>query len=210
MEAVTASFERHRVSATNPDCVRLGAVRYAPVKSLWFLCMVIGTLVGGSLTFTWSAFGVFLVATAVVLLFGHSLGSHRKLVHDSYQCPKWLEYSLVYFGVQVGLAGPLGLLRQHELRDYAQRVPGCHDYLRHGRSMWVDAWWQLNCGRCSCARPRSGSRTGFSGIASTSFWSVPGWRSNCRRPCSSTPSAGGVSSGGVSVGGSPQRCSDTG
>jgi hypothetical protein len=40
-----------------------------------------------------------------------------------------LEYTLVYCGVQVGLAGPLGLLRQHELRDYAQRMPDCHDYL---------------------------------------------------------------------------------
>jgi len=81
----------------------------------------------------------------VVLLFGHSLGSHRKLIHDSFQCPRWLEYVLVYLGVQVGLAGPLGLLRQHELRDYAQRLPVCHDYLRHGRPFWMDAWWQLVC-----------------------------------------------------------------
>jgi stearoyl-CoA desaturase (delta-9 desaturase) len=47
--------------------------------------------------------------------------------------------------VLVGLAGPLGLLRQHELRDYAQRLEDCHDYLKHGCSFWVDAWWQLNC-----------------------------------------------------------------
>jgi stearoyl-CoA desaturase (delta-9 desaturase) len=81
----------------------------------------------------------------VVLLFGHSLGSHRKLIHDSFACPRWLEYTLVYLGVQVGLAGPLGLLRQHELRDYAQRLPDCHDFLRHGRPFWHDAWWQLVC-----------------------------------------------------------------
>ena len=80
-----------------------------------------------------------------MLLLGHSLGSHRKLIHDSFQCPRWLEYTLVYLGVQVGLAGPLGLLRQHELRDYAQRLPDCHDYLRHGRAFPLDAWWQLNC-----------------------------------------------------------------
>ena len=108
--------------------------------------MLTGALVGGAITFTWSAFAAFLVATAAVLLFGHSLGSHRKLVHDSYQCPKWLEYLFVYLGVQVGLAGPIGLLRQHELRDYAQRLPSCHDCLKHGRSAWVDAWWQLTAG----------------------------------------------------------------
>jgi stearoyl-CoA desaturase (delta-9 desaturase) len=60
-------------------------------------------------------------------------------VHDSYQCPKWLEYTLLYLGVQVGLAGPIGLLRQNELRDYAQRLPTCHHYLRHGSSFWRDA-----------------------------------------------------------------------
>jgi fatty-acid desaturase len=137
--------ERHRVAASNLDCVRTGVVRYSPVKSLWFCGMLVGAGVGGTLTFSWSAFAVFTCVTAAVLLFGHSLGNHRKLVHDSYQCPKWLEYALVYGGVQVGLAGPIGLLRQHDLRDYAQRIPGCHPYLRHGRSPWIDAWWQLHC-----------------------------------------------------------------
>src|ERR1700729_1089507 len=32
-----------------------------------------------------------------------------KLVHDSYQCPRWLEYLLVYCGVQVGLVWALRL-----------------------------------------------------------------------------------------------------
>jgi fatty-acid desaturase len=145
MEGIAASLEQHRASAIDLDSVRVGVVRYAPIKSVWFLGMASGALVGGALTFTWSAFALFVFATAVVLLLGHSLGSHRKLVHDSYQCPKWMEYLFVYCGVQVGLAGPIGLLRQHELRDYAQRLPTCHDYLRHGRSPWVDAWWQLNC-----------------------------------------------------------------
>ena len=133
----------HRVKVA-PDLVS-GEVRYAPAKSLWFLGMAGSALIGGWLTFNWAAFMLFLATTAVVLLFGHSLGSHRKLIHNSFQSPQWLEYVLVYLGVQVGLAGPIGLLRQHELRDYAQRLPNCHDYLRHGRSFWVDAWWQLHC-----------------------------------------------------------------
>jgi fatty-acid desaturase len=112
---------------------------------MWFLAMLGGALGGGVLTFSWPAFALFVGSTATVLLLGHSLGSHRKLVHDSFQCPKWLEYMLVYCGVQVGLAGPIGLLRQHELRDFAQRLPRCHDYLRHGSAPWRDAWWQLNC-----------------------------------------------------------------
>lgn len=139
------SLKKHRVAAGEIVDVCEGEVRFSPLKSAWFTGMTAAAAIGGALTFTWAAFGMFLVLTGVVLLLGHSLGSHRKLVHGSYQCPRWLEYAFVYLGVQVGLSGPLGLLRQHELRDYAQRLPDCHDYLRHGRSFWVDAWWQLHC-----------------------------------------------------------------
>lgn len=145
MSGLPASLDKHRVRAIEGNATLTGAVHYSPVKSLWFLGMAGTAVVGGLLTFNWAAFALFLTATATVLLFGHSLGSHRKLIHNSYRCPKWLEYLLVYLGVLVGLAGPLGLLRQHELRDYAQRLEDCHDYLKHGRSFWMDAWWQLNC-----------------------------------------------------------------
>jgi stearoyl-CoA desaturase (delta-9 desaturase) len=107
--------------------------------------MLGAALVGGVLTFSWTALAVFLASTATVLLFGHSLGSHRKLIHDSFACPRWLEYLLVYLGVQVGLSGPLGLVRQHDLRDHAQRQSDCHPFLRHGAGFWKDAWWQLHC-----------------------------------------------------------------
>ncbi|SFV10109.1 acyl-CoA desaturase [Pseudoduganella namucuonensis] len=145
MPPLPESLKQHRVRSGDPADALQGRVRYSPVKSLWFLGMAGAALVGGAITFTWTAFALFLATTACVLLFGHSLGSHRKLIHDSFQCPKWLEYLLVYCGVQVGLAGPLGLLRQHELRDYAQRLPACHSYLRHGGGFWLDGWWQLNC-----------------------------------------------------------------
>lgn len=145
MSGIPSGLEHHRVQGGGASSVLEGAVRYAPLKSLWFTAMALSALVGGAITFSWSAVALFLATTGTVLLFGHSLGSHRKLIHNSFQCPMWLEYALVYLGVQVGLSGPLGLLRQHELRDYAQRLPDCHDYLRHGRGFWQDAWWQLHC-----------------------------------------------------------------
>jgi stearoyl-CoA desaturase (delta-9 desaturase) len=107
--------------------------------------MAAAALLGGCFFFRWDALALFVASTAFVLLFGHSLGSHRQLIHHSFQCPRWLRCALVYCGVLVGLAGPLGILRQHELRDFAQRLPTCHDYLRHGRGFWADAWWQLHC-----------------------------------------------------------------
>jgi fatty-acid desaturase len=145
MHKLPSGMEAHRVSSDNLSAVCEGDVRWSASQSLWFSAMTLGAVVGGSIFFSWSAVGLFFVTTAWVLLFGHSLGSHRKLIHDSYQCPRWLERILIYSGVLVGLAGPLGLLRQHELRDYAQRLRTCHDYLRHGQSFWVDAWWQLHC-----------------------------------------------------------------
>jgi fatty-acid desaturase len=145
MQHLPESLNQHRVSITDLDSVCDGEVRLSLPKFLWLAGMAGAAIVGGIWFFSWSGLAVFFLATGAVLLFGHSLGSHRKLIHDSYQCPKWLEYTLVLAGSQVGLAGPLGLMRQHELRDYAQRLPDCHDYLRHGRSPWVDAWWQLNC-----------------------------------------------------------------
>jgi len=143
--ALPACLARHRVRHRDLSDVCDGAVRFSPTKAAWFAGMAGGAVIGGMATITPGTVVLFMTSTAIVLLFGHSLGSHRKLVHDSFQCPRWLEYSLVYLGVQVGLAGPIGLLRQHELRDYAQRLPRCHDYLRHGRRFWIDAWWQLAC-----------------------------------------------------------------
>jgi fatty-acid desaturase len=145
MTELPKSLAAHRVRAGDDHSVVGGAVRYDPLKSAWLTGMACGAIVGGMNTFSIGALGVFISITATVLLLGHSLGSHRKLIHNSFQCPQWLEYLLVYLGAQVGLAGPLGLLRQHELRDFAQRLPICHDYLRHGSRFWTDAWWQLNC-----------------------------------------------------------------
>lgn len=154
MTSRPTSLEGHRVRASAVRSVVDGEVKYAPLRSLWFLGMASAAIFGGALCFSAGAFALFVVTTVIVLLFGHSLGSHRKLIHDSFQCPRWLEYTLVYLGVQVGLAGPIGLLRQHELRDYAQLLPDCHDYLRHGRGFYRDAWWQLNCELHLDAPPR--------------------------------------------------------
>ncbi|MCQ8185372.1 fatty acid desaturase [Parvularcula maris] len=102
-------------------------------------------LVFGPLTFSLSAFAVFLVLTGVTLLFGHSLGLHRKLIHGSFQCLRWLDRLMIYLGTLVGMDGPIGMMRQHDIRDWAQRVPGCHPYVRHGSPMLKDYWWQVHC-----------------------------------------------------------------
>ncbi len=122
-----------------------GRVRWKPVKSIWIGSMTIVGLVFAPLTFSWDALTVFLVLSAITLCAGHSVGMHRRLIHNSFECPLWLEYAMVELGVLVGMAGPVGMMKQHDLRDWAQRQPVCHDYLCHRRGFWRDAWWQLHC-----------------------------------------------------------------
>jgi fatty-acid desaturase len=122
-----------------------GRVRWAPVKSLWIGGMTLAALALGPLTFSWSAFALFLATCAITLCFGHSVGMHRRLIHNSFECPVWLEYVCVYLGALVGMAGPIGMTRVHDFRDWAQRQPACHDYFCHRKSFWHDAWWQLHC-----------------------------------------------------------------
>ncbi len=134
-----------RIIADAATDASVGRVRWSPVKSIWIGAMTAAAVVAGPFVFSWSAFAVFIALSAVTLCTGHSVGMHRRLIHNSFECPLWLEYLMVYSGVLVGMAGPFGLMRQHDLRDWAQRQPHCHEYLKHGRSIVVDAWWQLHC-----------------------------------------------------------------
>jgi len=102
-------------------------------------------LVGGVATFSWDAFVVFVGLSAVTLCLGHSLGMHRLLIHRSYECPKLVEYVFVYCGVLVGLAGPRGMMKTHDTRDWAQRQVRCHDYFSHQQPFLIDGFWQIFC-----------------------------------------------------------------
>ena len=100
-------------------------------------------VIGGWSTFSLTTFTVFVVTTSLSLCLGHSLGMHRRLIHKSYQCPLWLEYFFVHLGVIVGLAGPIGMIKTHDMRDWAQRQKHCHDYFGHQQPIWKDFFWQI-------------------------------------------------------------------
>lgn len=122
-----------------------GEVRTDPVKVAWVGSMLTLGTVGSALTLTPGAVGIFVFSAAVTLCLGHSLGMHRRFIHRSYKCPRWMEYLFVHFGVLVGLAGPLGMLKTHDTRDWAQRQPECHDYFSHRQVWYRDLWWQIFC-----------------------------------------------------------------
>jgi fatty-acid desaturase len=122
-----------------------GSVLWQPHKSLWITSMTLGALIGAPLLFTWGALALFLATTATTVCLGHSLGMHRRLIHRTFDCPMWLERLFVYLGTLVGMAGPFGMIRQHDMRDWAQRKPTCHPYLAHRASLICDGYWQLHC-----------------------------------------------------------------
>lgn len=132
------------IETPGADAVR-GRVVWDPAHSIWNGGMLAVALIAGPLTFSWSAFAIFLLLTGATLLLGHSVGFHRRLIHGSFKCPLWLEHMLVYAGTLVGMSGPFWMIRTHDLRDWAQRQPECHPYLAHRAPMLVDAVWQMHC-----------------------------------------------------------------
>ncbi|WP_174293001.1 acyl-CoA desaturase [Sphingomonas bacterium] len=141
-----------RMIADADSCATKGVVRWAPVRSLWIGGMTLAALALGPVTISGSAVLLFLVTSATTLCLGHSIGLHRLLIHRSFAAPRWLTLLLAYLGTLVGMAGPLGMVRLHDMRDWAQRQATCHDLHAHRAVWWKDAWWQMHC-RLVLARP---------------------------------------------------------
>ena len=97
----------------------VGSVHWAPVKSLWIGTMTVLAIALGPAFFSWDALILFVATSAITLCFGHSVGMHRRLIHASFECPLWLERFCVYLGTLVGMAGPYGVIRLHDFRDWA-------------------------------------------------------------------------------------------
>ena len=134
-----------RVSAI-PGCDPCrGTVRWAPSKSLWLGAMTAVGVVGAPLTASWDAAAVFVALTGVTVCAGHSVGMHRLLIHRSFEAPLALERLLVWLGTLVGMAGPFGMIRAHDTRDWLQRQRDCHDHAAHRREPLADYWWQTHC-----------------------------------------------------------------
>lgn len=110
------------VLPVDPLCnAKVGAATWSAEKSLWNFSHAIGLTIGAALTVTDCAafcegFAVFSTTTGVSVLFGHSLGMHRLWIHGSYETYKPVQYLLVHLGTIMGIAGPVGMKRAHDLR----------------------------------------------------------------------------------------------
>ena len=63
-----------------------GVVCWKWSKSLWYFATLAATAILAPLTFSFGAVFVCFVLTVVTLCLGHTLGMHRRLIHESFGC----------------------------------------------------------------------------------------------------------------------------
>lgn len=138
------AFKVNSLTGLDKADATAGRVVWDGPRSAWNAAMFMGAVLLAPLTFSWSAFAVFLITSAVTLCAGHSVGFHRRLIHRSFGCPKWVERTLCWLGTAVGIGGPIWTIRLHDNRDWAQRQPDCHWFLRHGKPLLIDGFYYLH------------------------------------------------------------------
>jgi sn-1 stearoyl-lipid 9-desaturase len=143
-EAAAGAFKVNSLSGLDRASAVEGEVVWDGPRSVWNIAMFAAALVFAPLTFSWSALAVFFALAGITLCAGHSVGFHRRLIHRSFECPKWLERALVWSGTLVGMGGPIWTIRLHDTRDWAQRQPDCHWFLRHGKPFLIEGFYYLN------------------------------------------------------------------
>lgn len=147
-----ACLSTARMIAEPDSSATEGIVEWAPARSIWMGGMTVAALTLAPVFVTPGAVMLFLAVSAVTLCLGHSIGLHRLTIHRSFVASRWFERVLAYLGTLVGMAGPLGMVRLHDMRDWAQRQAACHDLHAHRAGMLQDAWWQIHC-RLVLTRP---------------------------------------------------------
>jgi stearoyl-CoA desaturase (delta-9 desaturase) len=142
--AASGAFKVNSLSNLDKADPVAGRVVWDGPRSLWNMGMLASALIAGPIFFTWQALLVFLLLAGATLCVGHSVGFHRRLIHRSFDCPKWLERAMIWVGTLVGMGGPIWTVHLHDIRDWGQRQPDCHWFLRHGKPILIDGFYYLN------------------------------------------------------------------
>jgi stearoyl-CoA desaturase (delta-9 desaturase) len=132
----------HRISSHKANSLD-GTVRLDIPKSVWNGIMIGSFIILAPTQTNIAAICLGIGLTYITLLFGHSIGMHRMMIHRSFKAKSWLKYFLIYLGTLVGIGGPTSIIKIHDIRDWAQRAPYCHDFFSHRRSFLRDLSWQL-------------------------------------------------------------------
>jgi stearoyl-CoA desaturase (delta-9 desaturase) len=90
--------------------------------------------------FNWKAFFVALALHWVAVGWGISLGYHRLHTHQSYQCPRWLEYFFAICGTMTLEGGPMFWVGTHRVHHAKSDQPGDPHSPREG-AFWAHMGW---------------------------------------------------------------------
>jgi fatty-acid desaturase len=131
-----------RINPENANSTE-GKICFNSPKALWNLGIIIAALIFAPINYSHSGMLLFLTTTYFSLLIGHSVGMHRMMIHRTFECSPLTEKVLIYIGVLVGMSGPMGIIKIHDVRDWAQRQSQCHEFFSHTSNYWQDIWWQL-------------------------------------------------------------------
>jgi stearoyl-CoA desaturase (Delta-9 desaturase) len=92
--------------------------------------------------FSWKVFFVALALHWIAVGFGISLGYHRLHTHQSYQCPKWMEYALAVCGTLTLEGGPMFWVGTHRIHHANSDQAGDPHSPREG-AFWSHMGWML-------------------------------------------------------------------
>ena len=90
--------------------------------------------------FSWKSFFVALALHWVAVGWGISLGYHRLHTHQSYQCPRWLEYFFAICGTMTLEGGPMFWVGTHRVHHAKSDLPGDPHSPREG-TFWSHMGW---------------------------------------------------------------------
>ena len=120
------------------------AIQLAGQKVNWVTSLILVGLHIGAVAafffFTWNAFFVAIALHWVAVGWGISLGYHRLHTHQSYQCPRWLEYFLAVCGTMTLEGGPMFWVGTHRLHHAKSDQPGDPHSPREG-AFWSHMGW---------------------------------------------------------------------
>lgn len=106
------------------------------------LLVVHAGLIWAPMTFSWPAFGVFILLNWITIGLGITLGYHRYLTHRSFKVPKWLEYVFSVCGALAAQGGPIKWVATHRVHHaFADRPQDPHSPTRG--FWWAHIGWIL-------------------------------------------------------------------
>ena len=120
-------------------------MRFAPTKTAWLYAMLIPAVVWGPASAGPLEVAVAVVLTGVTVVFGHTIGLHRGVIHRAFRTSTAMRRAFAVVFALTGLGGPRAWMILHAVRDHHQSRADAPAIWRYDHGPMIDAWWTLHC-----------------------------------------------------------------